>query len=447
MLEDRQMRSVTPKNLPVAMLAFGLAAPVCAQSLFDAVQQALRSNPSVLSAARNRGAADAAIGIARGGYFPRLDLLIGEGRERSSNLATRVRGKDWVSLDRHEELVVVNQTLWDGLGTKSEVERREAIAESAGHRGYGTAEEVAMQAIDAYLEVVRHRQLLAYAADNLQAHDKAYDQVRRQGEGGQGWRADLEQMETRLALAKSTVAAAQSALRDAETAFRRVVGVAPTVLTDSGDEGTALPATVEEAVQIAFDSHPLLKSAQADIEAAEAQRRAVRSLFHPRIELELSASNHKNLDGLATPERDRAAMVRLRWNLFRGGAENSRLAEAVQQVGETKEIAARTRRQVESAVRLAYSAYETARARLPLLEQYVTWSDKTRAAYGQQFASGQQSLVNLLNSENEYFTARSAYVNTRFSQRNASYRVLFAMGRLLAATGVPPPAGVIGSPE
>jgi adhesin transport system outer membrane protein len=431
----------------ITLLALGLATPVWGQSLAAAVQQALKTNPSVLSAARNRQAADAAIGVARGGYFPRLDVLLGEGRERSTNAATIGTEREGAALDRREELVLVNQMLWDGLGTKSEVERRRALADSSADRLRGTAEDVAMQAINAYLEVLRNRELLAYANDNLNAHARAYEQVSVRGESGAGWRADLEQMETRLALAKSNVALAQNTLQDAETAYRTVVGEAPVDLSDPGTDGNTVPETVVQAIQIAYDHHPFLKSAKADIEAVDAQRRGARSALYPRIDLELSASNHKNLDGLPFPDRERAAMLRLRWNLFRGGADNSRVAEIAQQVGEVSEIANRTRRQVESAVRLGYSAYQAARERLPLLEQYVIWSDKTRQAYAKQFATGQQTLVNLLNSENEYFSARSAYINARFSKMNARYRVLSAMGGLLETLGIAVPEETIGATQ
>lgn len=428
-----------------ALLALGLAAPAWGLSLSAAVHQALETNPSVLSAARNQQAADASIGVARGSYFPRLDVLVGEGREHSKNAATISFGRDWVPLNRHEELVLLSQTLWDGLGTKSEVERRRALAESSAYRLRGTAEDVAMQAINAYLEVVRNRELLAYANDNLNAHASAYRQVSLHGEGAAGSRADLEQMETRLALAKSNVALAQNALIDAETAFRTVVGETPVDLSDPSSDEKAVPESVEQAIQIAYDHHPLLKSAKADIDAADAQRRGARSPFYPRIDLELSASDNKNIDGLPFPDRERAAMLRLRWNLFRGGADSSHLAETAQQVGEVGEIAKRTRRQVESAVRLGYSAYQAARERLPLLEQYVIWSDKTRQAYAKQFVTGQQTLVNLLNSENEYYSARSAYINARSSETNARYRVLFAMGDLLDALGIAvPEAAIVG---
>ena len=53
--------------------------------------------------------------------------------------------------------------------------------------------------------------------------------------------------------------------------------------------------------------------------------------------------------------------------------------------------------------------------------------EKARDAYRQQFDIGQRSLLDLLNSENELYTARRSYAN-------ADYDRLFAQARLLAAS-------------
>jgi adhesin transport system outer membrane protein len=90
-------------------------------------------------------------------------------------------------------------------------------------------------------------------------------------------------------------------------------------------------------------------------------------------------------------------------------------------------------------VRLAYNAFATARDRLPSLERYVKSSDTTRVAYASQFDIGQRTLLDLLDSENEFFTARSIYINGKFIEMAARYRILNAMGRLLSTLDVAPP--------
>jgi adhesin transport system outer membrane protein len=177
----------------------------------------------------------------------------------------------------------------------------------------------------------------------------------------------------------------------------------------------------------------------ADVDAAVAQRAAAKALLQPRFELEYNHGENRNLLGIAGPYNERSIMLWAKWNIFRGGTDYYRISETEAQINEATEIANNTRRQVESAVRLAYNAYATARGRLPSLDRYVKSSDSTRDAYSKQFAIGQRTLLDLLDSENEFFTARSTYLSGKYIELSAQYRVLAAMGQLLSGLGITPP--------
>ena len=421
-------------------IALAVVGPAAAETLKEVITFAIETNPQVVSSAKRRDAADFAIDAARGGYFPRADFIWGKGRERSQNPTTiAVRPDDsWVSLNRKQEGLIINQMLFDGFGVKGEVDRRRAISESTAHRVYGTAEEIALQAIEAYLDVLKNRELVSFAKENLAAHQKTYDQVKLRADKGVGRRADLDQIDARLALAISNLAAAESNLRDSEIAYLKVVGKPPVNLTTPAVPQN-IPRSVDEAVRIGQENQPVLKSALADVDAAQAQREVARSFLAPRVELEASYSNNRNIDGLEGPNRDRMLMLWLKWNAFRGGFDYYRLQETGVQINEATEIARNTNRQVEAAVRLAYNAFATARDRLPSLERYVRSSDTTRGAYASQFDIGQRTLLDLLDSENEYFSARSTYTNGKFIEMVARYRILNAMGLLLSTLDVAPP--------
>jgi adhesin transport system outer membrane protein len=69
-------------------------------------------------------------------------------------------------------------------------------------------------------------------------------------------------------------------------------------------------------------------------------------------------------------------------------------------------------------------------------KQHVDSSVRSRDAYQQQFNLGQRTLLDLLDSENEVFAARTSYVNAEFDQLFAMYRILNSMGLLLESLGV-----------
>ena len=55
---------------------------------------------------------------------------------------------------------------------------------------------------------------------------------------------------------------------------------------------------------------------------------------------------------------------------------------------------------------------------------------KAYSAYKQQFSLGQRTLLDLLDSANEMFVAKSDYVNTRYDRILSMYRVFASMGML-----------------
>ena len=428
----------------VAAVALAYSPAGSTETLKEIVTFAVETHPQVLSAMHKKDAADSATDAAFGGYLPRIDMVIGGGRERSQNTTTlglnpppnNPTNPHPVKLSRYQETVILNQMLWDGLGTRSEVARRQAISDASAYRLYGASEEIALQTIEAYLDVLKNTDFVRYAKENLAAHQKTFDQVKLRADRGVGRRADLEQIEARLALAISNLSSAESTLRDAEIAYLKVVGKGPVSLTKPA--APQIPASADEAVKAGHQNHPILKSAFADIESAQAQRGIAKSFYSPRLEFEASFSNNRDLDGVSGPNRDRMVMMFLKWNLYRGGFDNHRNKETAKQINEAQEIARNTHRQVESAVRLAYNAYATARDRLPPLERYVRASDATRAAYAQQFNIGQRTLLDLLDAENEFFTSRTTQLNGQFIELGARYRVLNAMGALLNALEVRP---------
>jgi adhesin transport system outer membrane protein len=423
----------------LSCLGVCLSAPLQAEPLKDVIENVVKTNPDVLATTNHRRSADNEVRVAKGGYFPKVDVTLGYGRERTDNPYTRSAGFDNVTLTRREAEITLRQMLFDGFGVGSEVDRQKARLNSSAFLAYGTSEEISLNAVEAYIEVLRQQDLVALARQNMQNHQRTYDQIQMRSDSGVGRKADQEQAQGRLSLAKSNLLAAESDLKDSETQYLYVTGNAPNSLVKPELPEQLLPKTEAEAVEMAVGNHPILKSALADVEAAQAQHQAAKSLLYPRLDIELSAARDKNLSGVEGENNNRQAMLRLRYNLFEGKSDSARVDQTSLLTQEATEISNRTRRQVEQATKMSWNAYTSARARLAHLKDFMTSSESTREAYGKQFNLGQRTLLDLLDSENEYFTASSSYVTGQYTQLFAAFRLLQNEGRLLEALGVPLP--------
>jgi adhesin transport system outer membrane protein len=247
----------------------------------------------------------------------------------------------------------------------------------------------------------------------------------------------LEQALARLSLAQANLASAEANLREANIQFQRVVGEAPIGLARPA-EPAGVPTSQEDAMGSAVNNHPLMKSAEADIEATRAQTRAGESLLRPRVDFEMGTGYNNNLDGVEYKDNDAYAMLRLRYNLYRGGTDEARVAQRRIETQEAIEVLNRTRRQVEESTRLSWNSLMTSADRLPKLKAHADATAQTREAYAKQFSIGQRTLLDLLDSENELYTARSNYIDGQFVEMFARYRLLADMGTLVSSLGVAP---------
>lgn len=419
------------------VLYIGSASTLLATTLEQAVDATIKTNPDVLAASNQRNAVAEEVNQARAGYLPTLDLAIGTGYESSDNTITRQNGEHKnVHMNRDEASLNLRQMLFDGMQTKNEVRRQTARTDSRAYGVFGTAENTALEAVNAYLNVLRRQKLLELATTNLEAHERTHDQIKLRSERGVGRGSDMAQSQGRVALAKANQIAEQSNLKDAETTYLRVVGLSRDSLTQPEAPTKLLPESLEEAISRGIDNHPTLKSAEADVESANAQHDTALAPFYPRVDFELGTTANNDIDGVNGHNNDVTAMFRLRYNLLNGGKDKARRQETGYLINQASEIRNNTYREVEQSVRFSWNDLQTVTHQMEYFKLHVDSSVTSRDAYRQQFSLGQRTLLDLLDSENEVFTARQALVNAQYDQLFAMYRVLNSMGGLLQALHV-----------
>ena len=418
------------------MLGTVVSGPMNAATLDEAVQMTIDTNPDVLINVNNRRAREQELKQAQAGYKPSLDFNAGYGYERSNNPTTRSRPGDGdEDLSRRETGLTLRQMVFDGFATKSEVERQRARIDSAAYRIQGDAEKTALRAAEVYLEVLRQDELERITSDNLDAHRRILSQIKLRSEQGVGRRADLDQVQARVSLAESNLVAAGNNVVDAASNYLRVIGDMPEGLSlpPARDD---LPRDPDEAVSEAISNNPTLKSAMVDVTATMAQHRAAKRTYLPRVDVELSRNWDDDLDGARGANHDAQAMLRMRWNLYNGGADTARRMETAHLISEASEVRNRTCRQVVESMRLSFEAFEKLTRQVEYLQRYREFADTTRKAYTQQFNIGQRTLLDVLDSENELFVATRDVINASYDRHFAQYRMLAASGRLVSALGV-----------
>lgn len=420
-------------------LVFAVSLSAHALSLPEAMQSALNVHPEIRADINARLAAEEQMKSARGGYLPRVDLLAGYGREYTDSPSTRGLTHDTETLTRGESTLRLQQMLFDGFATSSEVGRTRAIVNARAYELLGNAERTGLRVVEVYLDVLRRQQLVALAEDNLRGHERVFDQITRRSERGVGRMADLDQADARLAQARNNLLTEQTNLADAQVNFLSVVGNDPSQLQWPAGLDGHLPESLPAARDAMLQSNALLSSSQADVQAAEQQYKASQSLFYPRFDAELSRSADNNIDGAVGHSNDWRAMVNMRFNLFAGGSDRAEKQARAYQVDQAMDIRNNALRVLTEELGLAWNALDNARRQLPIAEQYAERSGKVREAYQSQFGLGERTLLDLLDSENELFAAQRRLEDVRFAALFNQYRIQAILGSLLRSQGVVPP--------
>lgn len=426
-------------------LAFaGSAFPLCgnAKSLSEAVATALAGHPQVTAADAAARAVSRDVDQARSGYFPTLDVNLAGGRETTESPQLKAQGLGTTTLNRRESGVTLSQKLFDGFATRSGVEQQSARAGSAEARAADTRETVALRVVKVYLDILKNQQLVQLARDNITAHQQTLQKVQQRVKGGVSQKVDLQQVEARIALARSTLTVREGRLREAEVNYQRTVGEAasdlrdppaqpPRLIKTGAIDAETLAQALREATETALGRNPNVIAADAEVEAAAAAKRGAGAAYMPRLNLELAANRNRNLAGFAGDYNNETAMVVMRWNLFRGGGDQAQDRAFAERYLVAKDTATDARRQVTEGVAVALNAKATSEERLAFLEQYVKSSVEALESYQAQLDLGRRSLLDVLNAVNELFTARSNLVDGRYEDLLNFYAIEAAKGTLV----------------
>ena len=421
--------------LTLAILAgLGAQAQTLPDPMVDAARKAVVSNPEVQARWHGFQAAGNERDVARGGYFPQIDLRAGTGRESRETPLT-----DFGRYNFRGTTLTLNQMLFDGLFTPNEVKRLGYAKLTRYYELQEVSETAALEAVRAYADVVRYRELVDAATQNYVVHKQTTGQVEERSNAGVGRRVDVEQATGRLALAEANLLTELTNLHDVSARYLRVIGEKPPEALPklpAKFQIGPMPASTEALMKDGLPNSPTINAALENVRAQKTAIASRQAAYMPRVDLRLYDSRDRNLQGVTGTTRVNGVELVLNYNLFRGGADKARERQAVDLHEQARDLKEKACRDVRQTLSIAYSDVRTLNEQLAYRDQHRLSTEKSREAYLQQFELGQRTLLDLLDSQNEYFQANRSYVNASYDQIIAQARTLAGMGQLVTALNV-----------
>ncbi len=402
-----------------------------ASELADIVADSISAHPQVKEKVHVYRQVVSEQSIASSSNKPSVDLQASTGLYNTDSPST---GGNAVDYDSTRVELSVTQNLFNGYDSSNQIKQTESRAQAALYDLYDTADNIALETIKAYLNVIKHRKLLQLAQENVAAHEGILAQIRERNSSGVGRRSQLQQTEGRVARAHASLIAQQNNLNDALTQLHQLLGryVEASELVEP-----VLPELPPEELNTLIDQalagHPAMQVASRNIEALQYEYQRSRSSRYPNLDLRLASEWGNDIGGVSGDTTELSLVLNLSYNFYNGGASDSEQSKKISEVYAQKEFAARVRRQIINTLRLAWAADESLKRQLDFFQQYITKAGETVESYREEFFIGQRDLIDLLDAENEQNTAKNDYTRAYFDLMAARYRVYEAFGGLFDA--------------
>lgn len=400
-------------------------------SLKDMVEKTITSNPEVQARYHKLLEAGYEQEVVRGGFLPRADVI-----STYRNQEELVKNFNNTAIPRMNNELVLKQMIFDGFATSSEVKRLGHASRVRYYELQSAMQNTTLEFMRAYIDALRYRELMQFAKDNYVVHKQLFDRIQERVNAGVARKVDLEQASGRLALAEANLLTEATNLHDVTARLQRLYGeLPPETLEAPNFSSGAIDASAEDALRVAYRQNPDLLSTIEDIQAKHNEIKTNESRYFPRLDLQARKNLGASSDGRNSINAADVLEVTMNFNLFNGFSDQNSIKQAAEKLNGAQDMRDKACIDTRQLVVIAYNDIAQLKQQRQYRERHKNSIENAREAYRKQFDIGQRTLLDLLDSENEYFQAKRSLTNTEYDLQMAYARTYAGQGELLNKIG------------
>lgn len=411
----------------IAALLVGEAA--YADDLRQALVQTYNSNPTITGQRAQLRTLDEGVAVARAQGRPQLSGTLGVNQDLIST--GRGNGRNFSAG------VDLSYSLFNGGRVRNAIRAADERVLAGRANLRATEGDIFTEAVAAYNDVIRDRSIVTLNRNQVSVLETNLRASRDRFEVGDLTRTDVAQSEARLALAQSNLELAQGRLTASEENYRRVIGDNPGDLAPPPPL-PPLPATADQAVQIALANNPDIISIGRQIRAAGLDVNILGADRLPTVSA-VGSSSYTNFLGTADEQfggvgnansRTAAGVgVQARVPIYQGGLPGARIRQAQAQQGQLIEQGIAVERSIVANTRAAFSSYRAAQEAIESNEIAVAANSLALEGTRAEQTVGTRNVLDVLNAEQELLNSQVQLVTARRDAYVAGFQLLNAMGR------------------
>lgn len=405
-----------------------------ADMLADELARLIQNHPQIRSRTKAVESAAHAVDKANSAYLPKVTGTADIGAEEIDSPSTRLDrpGGDVWRRQRTTGNLTLTQNVFKGGATTAAVRTAELGRDVAEATLEGTKQTTILEAVTAYVDVLRQKRLIDLALGNEENIQRQLNLEDERVQRGSGVTVDVLQAKSRLQLAKERRVTFEGALQNAVSRYTQIFDHGPDVdaMTEAVPPVKLLPETLEEALAIGAKENPVVLNSAFTVEVASERIRTIDSEYFPVLDMVGEANYQKHYGGVLGTRRDYSLLLQATWDLFTGfsTAAGAKQVAADYQAAKANEEYV-TRKTLEAA-RIAWQDLITTRERVELLENAVNIAAEVYDSRLKLREAGKETVINVLDAENEISNAQINYTAASYDLKVAVYKMLQAMGRL-----------------
>ena len=423
----------TARNLVLtASLIVGAVLPVRAETLADALIAAYRNSNLLEQNQAILRAADEDVAQAVASLRP-VVAFIADGQYGYSQ--TLLDSGISVSNDGlfANYSVTAQMTLFDFGRTQLAIEAAKEIVLATREALIAIEQQVLLAAVSAFIDVRLQQEIVSLRENNVRVIAEQLRAAQDRFEVGEITRTDVAQAEARLAEARANLVVAQGDLAIARENYRAATGNYPGVLS-APPAPPRTAATLDAARSVALRTHPSIRQAQREVQAAELNVARARANMKPTIAAQAQLSvDQDNL-------QENGVGINFNQTIYSGGALSSALRQAM--ANRDASFAGLKQRGVEvaEAVGIVWSNLDVADASIAATEQQISAAQIAFDGVREEASLGARTTLDVLDAEQDLLDARASRLSAVAQRYIGIYQLLASMGLLTVdhlALGIP----------
>ena len=422
-----------------------LSEPTEQLTLTQAVEIALRTNPSMKVTAAGRQLADAQLQEARTGRWPSLQAaetftrsnnpvfvfgtLLEQGRFGPENFAIDFLNHP-NAINNFRSAVTLRLPLFDQRQTETRTAQARIAQQEADQQTEMAAQQLRFAVIRTFYGLLLAQARLEVSDEAVRSAEADVKRARDIFESGLVVQSDLLAAEVQLSEFRQQQIQAKGDLVTAMAALNTAMGLpveSPRQPLGQLVERAFPTQTVETLPEQALQDRPDYQRAVLSARAGEIRSRRARGEWLPRVDAFVTAGASGRY--VAGGSGDYAAGASVTFNVFDAGRkariDQSRAAESIANA-EQEQLA----NQIRFEVMRAYQQYVSARERMAVVAQITAQATETLRMVQDRYHAGLTTITELLRAQTALVRARSDVLAARYDQYVGYANVLLAAGRL-----------------